>query len=260
MTRRAVKFTIELKTKLKLDLRWQPWLGGQFWVGWGFGWRGIAYVDFFVRKCGLELSKDITERFEANRKVSESVCYIWPNSNFVMVCARPKAIHRNQQGTLHNTRGMSIEWPDGWGLYHLNGVRFDEALFNRVTSQKMEFAEVLKIEDIDQRKQAMRFVNVWDFIKEAKGVELDTYTKTGLDGRQIRYWLYQFPANADLFPRGAKYMVYDDSMTGAAEQHMQGVLMEHNTVAESMAWKQSSDVYTVTPEQWELLELDVHFS
>ena len=106
----------------------------------------------------------------------------------------------------------------------------------------------------------MRFVNVWDFIKEAKGVELDTYTKTGLDGRKIRYWLYQFPANADLFPKGAKYMIYDDSMVGAADQHMQGVLMEHNTVAESMAWKQSSDVYTVTPEQWELLELDVHFS
>jgi len=261
MTKTAVKFSIELKNKLKLNISWHYWLGGQFWVGWGWGWRGVAYVDFLINKCGLELTTDLMERAEANRKIAESVSYIWPNSDFVMVCARPKAIHRNQQGLLHNTRGKSIEWPDGWGLYHLNGVSFDEALFERVTSRKMSLADVLKIEDIDQRKQAMRFVNVWDFIKEAKGEEIDTYTKIGAkDGRKIKYWLYEFPADPDLFPKGAKYAIYEDSMVGKAEYHMQGVLMEHNTVAEAFAWKQSDNLYTVTPKQWEELQLDVDFT
>jgi hypothetical protein len=106
----------------------------------------------------------------------------------------------------------------------------------------------------------MKYGNVWEFLKFANAKELDTYTKTGKDGRKIRYWLYEFPKNKNMFPNGAKYMVYDDSMLGAAEQHMQGVPLDKNTVAEAMAWKQSDDLYTVTPQEWEALELDVHFT
>ena len=100
---------------------WHFWLGGQFWVGW---WGISYYVSFFLDVCKLDVSKDIRERVEAYRKVNESVNYIWANRDFVMVCARPKKIKRNSLGQLHNINGKAIEYPDGWGLYCLNGVTY----------------------------------------------------------------------------------------------------------------------------------------
>jgi len=40
-----------------------------------------------------------------------------------MVCERPTAIYRNAQGQLHSLDGAAIYWPDGWGVYSVNGVR-----------------------------------------------------------------------------------------------------------------------------------------
>ena len=128
----------------------------------------------------------------------------------------------------------------------------------------MPFADILKIEDIDQRKQAMKYGNVWDFVKHVGGIELDTDMKVGAkDGRKIRYWLYKFPAalpkNDPIFAKDAYYAIYEDSMLGAAEIHMQGV-PACKTIAEAFAWKQSDDWYTVTPEQWKDMVLDVDFT
>jgi hypothetical protein len=224
---------------------------------WDLGW--LSFYDFFD-EIGIDLGKAKSDFKKFVELIETGVYDMIQLDGLCIVCSYPTAVRRNQINNLHDIKLPAIEWADGYKLFYLNGVSFDETLFEKVTSRTMTLDEVLKIEDIDQRKQAMRFVNVWEFIKEANGKELDTYTKIGQDGRQIRYWLYEFPASADLFPKGAKYMVYDDSMVGAAEQHMQGVLMIHNTVPEAMAWKQSDDLFTLTPAEWEALELDIHFT
>ena len=111
------------------DASWHYWLGGQFWVG---GWWGSpSFVSFFREVCGLELDQDIEERAEAYQKVCESVNYIWLNSHFTMVCARPTEIHRDDQGRLHNENGLAIKYLDGWGLYVINGVTVNEQIVLR---------------------------------------------------------------------------------------------------------------------------------
>ena len=108
---------------------WHYWLGGQFWVG---GWWGSpSFVSFFREVCGLELDQDIEERAEAYQKICESVNYIWLNSHFTMVCARPTEIHRDDQGRLHNENGLAIKYLDGWGLYAINGVTVSEQIVLR---------------------------------------------------------------------------------------------------------------------------------
>ena len=225
-------------------LHWHYWLGGQFWVG---GWWGTpSYVSFFTDVCGLKLSKDIQERSTAYRKICESVNYIWANSEFVMVCARPKKIERNSQGRLHSVNSKAIEYPDGWGLCFLNGVRFDEKLFKEVTSGKMPFEKILAIPDVDQRTQAMRFGDVEQFIKFTKGKLLDTYKKHTLDGVEINYSLYEIP-KGDIFTQNVFYCIYDCPSTG--KKYMQGVAPS-KTVAEAMSWKISDELNVVTPEEW----------
>ncbi len=132
---------------------WYNYLGGQFWVGW---YWGSAFVNFFFDICKLKLAKDIMERAEAYRKVCESVNYIWPNSEFVMVCARPIRISRDEAGRLHSDSNKAIEYPDGYGLYMLHGVKFEQELWQKVVSGKMSFSDILKIENTEQRLQAMR--------------------------------------------------------------------------------------------------------
>ena len=168
------------------NLEWNYWLGGQFWVGYWY-WYGVATCDFLFNECGLELSKDIMERAEANRKISESVNYIWPNRDFVMVCARPTKILRDDQGRLHSENGMAIQYPDGWGLYLLHGVQFPEELYRKVTSGTMPFEEILAIEDIDQRTQAMKFGDPKKFLEHVKAKKLDERIKFSTDGKQINY-------------------------------------------------------------------------
>ena len=153
--RDAVSTAISIAQKANFSLSWHYWLGGQFWVGYGW-WYAVSAVNFFFDVCKLKLAKDIMERAEAYRKVSESVNYIWPNSDFVMVCARPTIILKDNDGRLHSEKGMAIQYPDGWGLYMIHGVRFEKELYEKVISGKMSFSEILKIDNTEHRLQAMR--------------------------------------------------------------------------------------------------------
>ena len=222
------------------NLEWNYWLGGQFWVGYWY-WYGVATCDFLFNECGLELSKDIMERAEANRKISESVNYIWPNRDFVMVCARPTKILRDDQGRLHSENGMAIQYPDGWGLYLLHGVQFPEELYRKVTSGTMPFEEILAIEDIDQRTQAMKFGDPKKFLEHVKAKKLDERIKFSTDGKQINYGLYKIP-KGEIFTEDAYYLLYDCPSTDRV--YMSGVVA-CNTVGEAMAWK-----FGTTNEQW----------
>jgi len=253
----AVQTAISIAKNAGVSITWHYWLGGQFWVG-GYWWGAVCFAAFFFEICKLKLAKDIIERAEAYRKVCESVSYIWPNRNFVIVCERPSEIHRNEKGLLHNARGLAIKYPDGYGFYVLNGVRFPEKLFLKVTSGKMPFKEILAIEDTDQRTQAMRFGDVKEFVKHAKAVELDYHEKERMDGTKVRYWLYKFP-KGKIFTEDAYYAVYDDLVPGSDKQYMSGV-EPCKTVAEAFAWKFSDDKYTLTPQEWEELRPGIHMN
>ena len=102
---------------------WHYWIGGQFWPSWGFGYWGAAYTSYFREVCGLNLPGNLTARSRAYEATIQSACYWWPNKDFVMVCARPRSIHRDAQGRLHNEHEPAIDWPDGWGVYSIHGVR-----------------------------------------------------------------------------------------------------------------------------------------
>ena len=233
-------------------LQWHYWLGGQFWVG-GWYYGSPSYVSFFTDVCNLELTKDIKERAEAYRKVCESVNYIWCNSHFVMVCARPKAIHRNARGQLHNENGKAIEYPDGWGLYALNGVRFPEDLFKKITSKRMTFEAVMGIVDVDQRTQALKFVDFKKFAQHAKAEVIDTYTKMKFDGTPITYTLYNFP-KGEIFQTDEHIVHFNCPSTG--NEYMHGVEKDWGkTVPEVMAqmFSNPEQGLVCTADEWSRL-------
>ena len=138
------------------NIKWHYWLGGQFWVG---GWWGSpAFVSFFTDICDLKLDKDISERAEAYRRLSESVNYIWPNSDFVIVCARPTKILLDDSGRLHSETGHAIEYPDGWGISSWHGVVIPDRW---ITHKEITPQQALTWPNMEQRRAACEIIG-WD--------------------------------------------------------------------------------------------------
>ena len=121
----------------------------------------------------MKLDKDIEERAIAYRKVCESVNYIWPNKDFVMVCARPTKILRDESGKLHSETRKALEYPDGWWLYIIHGVRFDEELWRKIAYGKITAQEVLGLKNAEQRMVAMKVRGMENFLKELNAKLVD---------------------------------------------------------------------------------------
>jgi hypothetical protein len=133
---------------------WSNYIGGQFWCG-GWYWGG-AYTSFFREVANLDLNGDLWRRGIAYEKTIQSACWWYPHKDFIMVCERPRSIHRELVDAnrprgwgshrLHNTTGPAVSWNDGWGVYSIHGVR--------VTQQIVEAPETLTVHQIEAETNA----------------------------------------------------------------------------------------------------------
>ena len=155
----------------------------------------------------------------------------------------PNPVVRMNGNLFHSDSLPAIEWKT-IKEYYLNDVKFPKELWERVVSGSMPFQEILQIEDIDQRTQAMRYGNVDEFIKHAKGNLLDSYIKIAANGKEVLYKLYKIPAG-DIFLKDAYYAVYQCPSTDRV--YMSGV-EPCKTVAEAMSWK-----HWMKPSEWKRL-------
>ncbi len=147
----------------------------------------------------------------------------------------------DDRGQPHCDDGPSHRWRDGFEIYHLHGVRFDRDLYWSVV-RGMPMDEILRIEDVDQRTQAMRFADVGEFVAHAGAVRLDERVKVAADGTQVWYRIYRFPAG-DIFDEPAYYCHM--LCPSVEHEHFEGV-EPCGTVAEAMAWAAQ-----ITPGAWE---------
>jgi hypothetical protein len=156
--------------------------------------------------------------------------------NILIVIENPKC--RWSNGFLHSDEFPAIEWKDSTGIYFLNAVRFEKELWERVVSHKMSLKEVMAIEDIDQRTQAMKYVEVEDLLKQFNAETLSTYKKETLDGVEVNYKLVKIPAHKDLFDIDSYHAVY--SCPSTQKIYMSGIdpeIGKRGDIKECMAWK-----------------------
>lgn len=153
--------------EVRVDLKWHEWYGGQFWAYWA------TYTDVMIRLVGWKPGTDKIRRAErAYRLLVESSCYMWPNRRFSMICARPLEIHINSEKKLHRDGGMAISWPDGWGLYMLNGVRVSKEL--AVTpAEALDPRLFASITNVEERREFIRKVGVERLVQKIGAKVLD---------------------------------------------------------------------------------------
>jgi hypothetical protein len=207
-----------------------------------------GYYDY-AQSIGVEFDeKSLKQYFD----ILINVPIIIFVGDVLLVCEKPTIKWNN--GNIHSTNGPAIKWNDGTGFYFLNAVRFEKELFEKITSGNATAAEILAIPDIDQRTQALRFMPIKDMIAELKGEMIDETQKIAADGSVVTWKLYKFP-KGETFTTDAYYCLMDCPSTG--KQHFEGVEVS-KTVAEAMAWAESNEFVTITPEQWSLRVPLVH--
>ncbi len=131
-------------TMMKEQLEWHAWYGGQFWCAFA------AWATFF-----RDVLKVSVPQIEHEANLCESAGYIWPNEGFCLICERPKRL-TVVNDRLDDDTGPAMEYPDGWRLWFIGGVRVTEKIV--MTPEKLT-AEEIKTEQSEEVRRIM--INRW---------------------------------------------------------------------------------------------------
>lgn len=109
---------------------------------------------------------DTLPRFEIDEALTRSCGWVWWHENVVAISDRPSAIHRDEQGRLHNESGPSIAYRDGWALHHWHGVPVQPSVIERpetITAEQVE-----KEENAEVRRVLVTRMGMEKYITESR--------------------------------------------------------------------------------------------
>ena len=201
-----------------------------------FGW--VAFHDYFER-IGLDLEN---ENFGKFRSLLQSGIYDSIQlDGLCIVCEMPGEIHRDDKKRLHSISGPSIVWEDGYKLFHLWGVTFAQDLFEKIITRKISAKEIIKLENMEQRMAALKFIGTETFISEL-GAKVINKSRRGNELLEVKsifpttqYCLrYRCPST------GREYVSFVDPIVGKKKD-----------ADKAMAWK-----FGLESRQYDTLEIE----
>jgi hypothetical protein len=100
------------------DSVWDSYYGGHE-AGW------LSFYDFFRTEVGL---KKETDKLQGLLELAQHAGWFLPHENICWVSERHCSLKRDEQGRLHSLNSPAIEYPDGWKIYAVHGVRVPESI------------------------------------------------------------------------------------------------------------------------------------
>ena len=185
----------------------------------------IMFDKFFKDECGIEG----LERIEGLYDAAVECGWFLPLDALCIISEKPTEI--NMVGKrLHNTKGPSLSYADGFSFYHLNGIEMKPEYINEPLTANIIMAE----QNVDVRRELMRLMGLEAFVKEVGGVVLDTY-KVFLNNKECTYQLLDIQLGTPDEPVNARVLRMDNPSIDAI--HVEGVEDDCNTVKEALAWR-----------------------
>lgn len=80
----------------------------------------VADFDYFRRELGLTSQ---TDKLAPIAELARSAGWWLPHEHVCWVSERPSVIQLDRHGRLHCRTGPAIQYPDGWSIYAIHGVR-----------------------------------------------------------------------------------------------------------------------------------------
>ena len=209
------------------NLIW-PYLDTQLWAGW------LSFYDFISNELKLKLEP----KYYKFRNLI-NVHMIYPLDEACIVSEKPTEIHL-VNGRLHNPKGMSVKYADGFGVYSLNGVRVPEWLVmtpeSRLTMEKFN-----ELKDTDTRAEFIRKYGI-DRMK-SQGKIVDSHTK--YDNEWYTKSQYELIDMAPIFKK-VRYAPFLHMRNQTTETyHMEGVHPSCKTIQEAMKFRCGEEVEIV---------------
>ena len=142
---------------------------------------GLVSQPAFVSFNYLRLHEGFkfTETF--NRVIDFLLKGIWSINHFekhVFITRMPTKIHLDPRNRISSTTDYAIKWRDGLGFNFIYGNYFEEPLWNKVVSKKMNLKEITAMSNVDQRMIAID-IKGYDEIIEQENSKLIDKSKRG---------------------------------------------------------------------------------
>ena len=123
------------------------------------GWLSVCET---LRQHGLA---DVVAPLDGIIAVARSAGWWWPRARVCLVTERPIALHRDQQGRLHHEREMAIQYPDGWGVYAVHGVRVPAQVVCHPETLTRD--QVSREENVEVRRVMLERFGVERYLRES---------------------------------------------------------------------------------------------
>ena len=96
---------------------------------------------------------------------------IYPFENFVVMSEKPTNI-KFKKDVLHNEKGASVCYADGFEIYSLNGVRVTKEIV-MTPAEKLDVNKIIKEPNVEVRRELIRKIGIERFIVKIGAVTLD---------------------------------------------------------------------------------------
>lgn len=140
----------------------------------------LAYYAFFRNECGLV---EETEQLLGLFQLGENCGWMIPLNDVAIACERHSQVHLLRRGennyVLHNETGPAVEYPDGFAIYHVNGVEVDDQIILRPKTQTIE--QIHADDNAERRRVRIEKYGWQDYLRETNAAVIDS-RKNLVDG------------------------------------------------------------------------------
>jgi hypothetical protein len=192
---------------------------GQHEAGW------LSFYRFFRVVCGLRVE---TDKLKGINTVAENAGWWLPHANICWISERHNILSRNDGGRLHKDEAPALQYPDGFSIYALNGVRM-KAEYVLPPAEKLDPALVLKETNVDVRRELLRKIGIERYMAVTKHKVLDT---------QGDYELLSIDLTPEI--KDARYLKMKNPSIGV--WHVEGVHPTCKTVQHCLNWRAHGDM------------------
>lgn len=122
---------------------------------------------------------DSDEHIKIYNFLRKGIWSIQPFKDCCFVTQMPRKIHRDGERRLHSTESRTIEWRDSgkYKNYYIHGVAFDESLWEKIVTETITVAELLKIDNMEQRMAALSVIPPKKMVDDLNAKLIDTHVQ-----------------------------------------------------------------------------------
>ena len=143
---------VQDQVRRQMDRQW--WLlSGETWLL--SGENMFSYWRTF-EKLGIVKNENFRKYYEFLFAGGWSAFFY---ENIAYIILIPEKIIRNEQNRLHSDTEAAILWRDGTKMHFVEGVFFDESVFEKMKSKTLTVKEAKELINVEQRTIAMRKIN-----------------------------------------------------------------------------------------------------